>query len=123
MMPRCHDERGSILVEALVASLILAAMLGVSFEAMQSGARQISVVERRRGAMLVAQSRMAGVGVLPSAVLGQTEGRDGDMGWKMVISPLAPANRVGKLVDVRVVVRDGQNGQALASLHSVRLVR
>jgi hypothetical protein len=117
------SERGSILVEAMVASLILAAMLGVMFESMQSGARQIAAVDGRRMAMLVAQSQMAGVGVLTVAATGQTEGRDAGMGWKMRIVPLAPANRVGRLVDVRVMVNDLRSGQQLANLHSVRLVR
>jgi hypothetical protein len=116
-------EKGSVLVEALVASLILAAMLGVMVEAMRIIATQAHAVDARRRAMLVAQSQLAGAGVAGRLVPGVTHGVDGSLDWRMSVEPYAAANAVGAVDRIAVEVRDRSSGQRLATLQTLRLAR
>jgi hypothetical protein len=123
MSAQARGEVGSVLVEALVASMILAAMLGVTFEAIRTTAAQAHAVDARRRAMLVAQSQLATAGVAGRLVPGTTQGVDGEFGWRMSVEPYAAANAVGAVDRVAVEVRDRANGQRLATLQSLRLTR
>jgi type II secretory pathway pseudopilin PulG len=77
---------GFALVETLVASAIIAGMLGVVFQVIETGARQIRSVENRRLAILVAQSQLAAVGAAQNNSFGETTGVTGGVRWRIKIT-------------------------------------
>ncbi len=117
---RSAGESGSVLVEALVAVLIVAAMAGLWFETLGQGARQQRNLADRRTAMLVAQSQMATVGVITAIVPGETTGSDAGMDWRVTVQRFPDG---GEGID-KVTVSAGRPGAGdLATLQSLRLGR
>ena len=116
-----REERGSVLVEAIVAVTIIAMVLAVSYRAMGESALRSRSAEASRTAMLIAQSRMASVGAEIPLEIGRAEGVDGDFAWTVDIDddPSGPSS-TGQLLRVSVVVRD-HGGARRASLTSLRL--
>jgi hypothetical protein len=111
-------ETGAILVETLGAVLIVAAMTGLWFEALEQAARQQRGLADRRVAMLVAQSQLATVGVLPARDRGETTGTDAGMDWRIEVRPYPEA---GTGID-KVTVTAGRSGDGdLVALQSLRL--
>ena len=110
-------ERGSILVEALVAVLIVAAMAGLWFETLGGAARQQRRAADARLAMLVAQSQMATVGVINAVAPGVTSGSDAGYDWRIEVEPQADA---GPGLDRVTVAVDGRDGRRRATLASLR---
>jgi hypothetical protein len=111
-------ETGSILIEALVAVLIVAAVTGLWFETVARVAGQHERAADRRTAMLVAQSQLATVGVLNVVVPGETRGRNADFDWRIAIEPNPDAGPGVDTVEVSVS-RDGKG--RLATLRTLRL--
>ncbi|MGI4881477.1 MAG: hypothetical protein ACRYG4_28780 [Janthinobacterium lividum] len=117
-------ERGSVVIEAMIAAAIVAAMLGVTFETIQTTSAHARAVDDRRRAMLVAQSALAEVGPVIPAEPGTTDGAAGDLGWRVAIDHWgdgAPSD-AGRLGLVTVTVHDA-GGRSLAVLRSLRLGR
>jgi type II secretory pathway pseudopilin PulG len=109
-------ETGSVLVEALVAVLIVAAMAGLWFDTLAQGVRQQRTLADRRTAMLVAQSQLAAASVRnPSGQ--ESSGVNAGMEWRTSIEPFPAA---GEGIE-RVTVTVGRaGGTALASLQSLQ---
>lgn len=118
-------ENGSIVIEAMIAAAVVAAMLGASFEAIQSTAGQSRKIEARREAMLVAQSALATVGTEVPVVPGSTDGMSGALLWRVDITPTEASgdSSVGALDLVTVTVRTPEAPAPLATLRTLRLDR
>lgn len=115
---RSAGESGSVLVEALVAVLIVAAMAGLWFQTLGQGARQQRHLADRRTAMLVAQSQMATVGVITAIAPGETTGSDAGMDWRITVDPWRDG---GEGIEKVTVSAGRPAGRELATLQSLRL--
>jgi type II secretory pathway pseudopilin PulG len=82
---------GFALVETLVASAIIAGMLGLTFQSIETAARQTRMVEQRRLAMLIAQSQMTAIGAAQSARFGEARGVTSGVAWQMTVQPYRAA--------------------------------
>lgn len=128
-----RGERGSVLVEAMVGSAIIAMTLVAMYSAIIESARHNQAAEERRNALMIAQSELAAVGTLIPAAPGVTEGTQGDFIWRVDIEPWAAGqqqgggfgmapNPAGVLCVVRVSVGD-QKRRPLAVLNTLTLAR
>jgi general secretion pathway protein I len=131
--PSTTDRPGGFtLLEVLVAFAVLALALGASFEIFATGMRGTQSAEALTRAVLVAESRLAGVGteieLRPSAVEGETH--DG-IEWRVEIAePTPPDDDDPRLdtpslpillgISVTVVWQDRGGRQSFA-LHTQRL--
>jgi hypothetical protein len=115
------NDRGSILIEAIVASAIVAMILAACYQVIGDGARR----ERRAGllrlAALTAQSQLAAVGTtIP--LDGGSSGVDGTVDWRVVIQPSGDApGGAGQPVLVTVTASDQEDPNARVVLRSLRL--
>lgn len=117
-------EAGSIVIEALVAALIVAAAAGALFGSLSQGARADRAAAAREQALLVARSALATATADPPAP-GTREGHDGPLVWRVVVSgyPVDGADRIGPVELVTVTVHDGSGGGPLARLSTLRFGR
>ncbi len=115
-------ERGSVLVDALVAIGVMTVTLALAAQVVGEGARRTGAVERSRLAALEARSRLAEVGGDIALAPGRSSGTDDDLVWTVDIAPrpAAAAARSGPLLDISVTV-GGPDGPPLATLRSVRV--
>ncbi|HSJ78205.1 MAG TPA: type II secretion system protein [Erythrobacter sp.] len=118
---RRRRERGFTLPEALVASAIVAAMLGVTLGVVQTNARAARINEERRAALLVAQSQMAVAEVAVAGRFAQREGRSGTIGWTLRIEPFRSSLASPALDQITVTAGEGPSGQPLVSLTTLRV--
>jgi prepilin-type N-terminal cleavage/methylation domain-containing protein len=113
-------ERGFTLVEVLIALAIIAAMAGVTFEAIAQDARARSKVRLRQEALLVARS------ALDRAAAGDRidSGRSGTLWWRVERHAYAATDPLDRhsLEEVTVSV-DGDEGKSLVTLSTVRIAR
>ncbi len=110
-----------MLVEAMVAAAIMAMTLAVAYRATGDGALRTAAAERSRLAVLEAQSRLAEVGGDIALAPGESGGVDGDLAWRVEVSPAASGpGGSGRLMAVSVEVGPPQS-RTLVSLHSLRL--
>ncbi|MGL4542573.1 MAG: type IV pilus modification PilV family protein [Polymorphobacter sp.] len=109
-------EAGSVVIEALVAVLILAAMAGAWFSTLSGTVQRQRDSDTRALAMQVAASQLATVGVTAPAAAGTRNGRDGDFDWSIAV---AAAGGSDGLVQVDVRVHDSAGAQ-LAQLSTIR---
>jgi type II secretory pathway pseudopilin PulG len=110
-------EEGSVLVEALVAVLIVAAMAGLWFDTLAQGVRQQAALGDRRIAILVAQSQLAAAGVLNPSGRQGSSGRDAGMAWRIGVEPYPDA---GDGIEMVTVTVGKPGGAALATLQSLQ---
>ena len=109
------------MVEAMVAVAIMAMTLAVAYRATGDGAIRTGAAERSRLAVLEAQSRLAEVGGDIALAPGESSGVDGDLAWRVEVSPAPSApGGSGRLMAVLVEVGPSQ-GRTLVSLRSLRL--
>jgi general secretion pathway protein I len=115
---------GFTLVETLVATAIVAAALGVTWQVVETGARQNRAVENRRIAILVAQSQLAAVGAAQSNSLGDTRGVTDGVNWRIAIKPYTagPASAI-KLEEVSVTTGLESDKRDLFTLQTIRVAR
>jgi prepilin-type N-terminal cleavage/methylation domain-containing protein len=118
---RRRGERGFTLPEALVASAIVAAMLGVTLGVVQNNARAARINEERRAALLVAQSQLAVAQVAVPGRLAAREGRSGSIGWALRIEPYRGALANPALDRITVTAGTGPTGQPLVELTTLRV--
>ena len=117
-----RSERGSALVEALVAVALVALVLAFAYRAMGQGALRSRAAETSRMATLVAQSRLATVGAEIPLAPGDTQGLEGDFLWRVEVRPQADApSDAGQLYAVTAAVRDRRGGPDRATLRSLRI--
>lgn len=122
--PRHSAERGAIVLEALVATLIIAALVAATFSSVARLADTARAGEERALAMLVARSQMAAVGAVTAVVPGRVTGVDGPFAWTVDIAAAGSGNaRDGALPLARVAVSVAPRagGPPLARLSSLRL--
>lgn len=116
-----RSERGFTLPEALVASAIVAAMLGVTLGVVQNNARAARINEERRAALLVAQSQLAIAAVAVPGRLAAREGKSGTIGWALRIEPYRGAFASPALDRITVTAGEGPTGQPLVELTTLRV--
>lgn len=121
-------RRGFTLLEVLVAFAVLAVALGVAFEIFATGLRGVRSADALTRAVLIAQSRLAGVGIETELTPGAHDGETDDgTRWRIEIREPPPDpeadgdDRVETpslpvLLDIVVTVswRDGGGTQSFA---------
>jgi general secretion pathway protein I len=119
-----HRRNGFSLIETLIATAIVAGALAVTWQVVETGARQARAVEDRRLAILVAQSRLAAVGAAQNSSFGETRGTADGVRWRVSVKPYAqgPAS-AAKLEEVTVVTGMEGDKRDLFSLSTVRVAR
>jgi type II secretory pathway pseudopilin PulG len=118
------DEKGFALAETLVATAIIAAMLGVTFQSIESGARQTRMIEDRRQAMLIAQSQLTAVGSAQSTSLGETSGITSGIRWRLSVQPYRANEQSGaKLELVSLTAGLEREKRDLVILKTIRVSR
>lgn len=120
---KAQRERGFTLPEALVASAIVAAMLGVTLNVVQNNARASRINEERRAALLVAQSQLAVAEVAVPGRFAAREGRSGTVGWNLRIEPYRSALASPALDQITVSAGEGPSGRPLVQLTTLRVAR
>jgi prepilin-type N-terminal cleavage/methylation domain-containing protein len=123
-----HDRKrqrasGFTLPEALVASAIVAAMLGVTLNVVQNNARAARINEERRAALLVAQSQLAIAEVAVPGRFETREGRSGQIGWALRIEPYRSSLASPAIDQITVTAGTGPSGQPLVELTTLRVAR
>jgi type II secretory pathway pseudopilin PulG len=120
-----RGDAGSVFIEALVATTIVAAVLGVTFESLAAADRRHRDIEQRREALMIARSELASVGAAVAVTPGDVEGVEGDFSWRIRIdagpSETTVASRVGAPDLVTVSVRPLQGGPDMVVLRTLRL--
>lgn len=125
------NQRGFTILEVLVAFLVASLLLSVILSGFSSGMSQLVRTDRISQAAIVAQSRLAEVGVLQPLQAAQYKGRDeqfSDFYWQVDIVPfewgftgeLAAAGGIMYRVDVEVFWPFGKKTQSFL-LSSLRL--
>ena len=119
-----HD-RGSVLVEALVSTAIVAAVIATMLNTIREADARRTQIEARRYALMIARSELAAVGAEIPLQPGQVRGVEGDFVWSVRIEPGATDTLSGGLAPppsiVSVDVRASSGGEPLASLRTLRV--
>jgi type II secretory pathway pseudopilin PulG len=115
-------DEGSVFIEALVATAIVAMVLTATFQLAADSAIRRRGLEARREALMTAQSELAAVGSEIPLSPGAVEGSDGARTWRVEMQPCGGGgSAAGRLYCVDVSVRSTEGGAPLASLSSRRL--
>lgn len=85
---RRASSRGFTLIEVVVAFVLLSTVLTLGFEIFSDGLRRTGELEDRSRAVIIAQSRLAGVGMEETLAEGQAQGQSEDrrFRWTVTIS-------------------------------------
>ena len=115
---------GFTLIETLIATAIIAGMVGTTYQVITTSARQTGEVENRRLAILVAQSQIAAVGAAQNSGFGETRGVTDGIRWRIVIDayrsgPVSAA----RLEQVRVTTGLDSDGRDLFTVRTIRVAR
>jgi type II secretory pathway pseudopilin PulG len=117
-------SQGFALVETLIATAIVAAALGVTWQVVETGARQTRGLENRRLAILVAQSQLAAVGAAQNNSFGDTRGVTDGIAWRITVRPYTQGPvSMAKLETITVVTGIDKERRDLFSLSTVRVAR
>ena len=111
------NDRGSVFLEALVGSVIVAFAVLTMVQSVVTGARSDRKIESHRLATLLAQSELASVGSAVPLVPGSTDGNDGRFNWTIAIAQAGGGAHV-RIYDVTIRVREG--AREVAALHSMK---
>ncbi len=108
-MPAKNRSRGFTLIEVLVALAVLALALGVLFQIFSTGLNNSRVAEAYAKATLLAQSKLASLGIEESLGEGENTGRfDEQFGWRVDVHgherEERPVGQVAPLKPYEVVV-------------------
>jgi general secretion pathway protein I len=83
-----RSQQGFSLLEVLVAFVILALALGALMEIFSGALRNVSRSEEYQRAVLLAQSKLAAVGIETPLAEGETDGEfDSNYRWRLSIKP------------------------------------
>lgn len=89
---RLQQQRGFTILEVLVAFLVAALLLAVILSGFSTGLSSLARADRMSQAALVAQSRIAELGVIEPLQEGSVSGRDdqhSDYRWQINVQPFA----------------------------------
>ena len=124
-----HNARGMTLIEVLVAFIVLSVTMAVIMQIFSGGMRNARLAESYSRAVLLAESRMAAVGLERPLALGEESGQVGyDMQWRVSVSPAEEEATTNtqlmpvRLYRVRVTAAWGEDGrQRQVELVTLRL--
>ena len=104
---RDEAEDGFTLVEVLVAFVILAGAVILSFQIFADGIRRLSAVETQTKAVNVARSELARLSASKNISEGVTAGTTEGIDWKITVSPIdgIAANGASTMRPFKVEVR------------------
>lgn len=91
MTVRAKNQRGFGLFELLVALALVAISVAVAFRVMGSATRGSGDADRYTRALLIAESRMAELGVLQPVRPGEAIGEEGDYLWRVSVRRMGAA--------------------------------
>jgi general secretion pathway protein I len=115
-------ERGSVLVEALVSTTIVAAAMAAMFTAVDESDGHRREIAARRMALMIARSELAAVGSAIPLRPGQVDGAEGDFVWRVRVEPgqadALDSSLVAPPSTVTVTVRAAAGGPDLAMLRT-----
>jgi general secretion pathway protein I len=117
------------LIEVLVAFIVLSVTMAVIMQIFSGGMRNARLAESYSRAVLLAESRMAAVGLERPLALGEESGQVGyDMQWRVSVSPAEEEATTNtqlmpvRLYRVRVTAAWGEDGrQRQVELVTLRL--
>ena len=125
------NEKGFTLIEVLVAFVMLALVLGTALEIFSSGLARASELESHSRALVLAQSRLAAVGVEEAIKEGDTQGESEDRRFRWTVNvrriddtdPAAPTPSIYAMfrIDVHVAWSGGDARQRSIALATVTL--
>lgn len=128
-----HKQSGFTILEVLVAFLVAALLLGVILSGFSTGLSSLARADRMSQAALVAQSRLAELGVLEPLQEGEVSGRDeqhNDYRWQVIVQPfdweygdaLSQQNTILYKVDIEVFwpVGEKEHSFLLSTLKRVK---
>lgn len=138
MTPASRGQSGLTLIEVLVALVMTGLVVGVTFQLLSGAVRGHARADRLTMALLVAESRLAEIGVTQKLDPGTESGRTGDgFRWTTEIRPLRPTEARGagafahpvpvrdsspvRAFTVKVSVADDRAAQRPVTLETVRL--
>ncbi|MEE8123112.1 MAG: prepilin-type N-terminal cleavage/methylation domain-containing protein [Alphaproteobacteria bacterium] len=125
--PRNGRTRGFTLIEVVVAFAILALALGVLLHVFSTGLDNARVSEAYTMATLLAESKLAAVGIEEPLAEGETAGRfDDRFRWRVAVRPHgeSPPDEDGSVRAYNVIVTvfwDKRDGERSVSLSTLRL--
>jgi hypothetical protein len=117
-------EDGSVLIEAMIASAIVAMMLVVMYKSVSQSVTGAHLVAEKRQALLVAQSELDAVGSVLPLKAGSVSGSEGSYIWQLDIVPFRTPDgpsKSGPLYQVTVSVRGHAGGVELIKLHTLQI--
>jgi|HubBroStandDraft_6_1064221.scaffolds.fasta_scaffold377155_2 hypothetical protein len=117
-------ERGSVLIEAMVASTIVALMLAAMYSSIADSSMRSQLVAEKRMALMIAQSEMDSVGSILPLAPGTSGGVEGQYSWRVDIAPYPTpqgASGAGPLYQVTVSIRASDRTAALVTLRTLAL--
>jgi len=138
MTPTARSQSGLTLIEVLVALVMTGLVVGVAFQLFGGAVRGHARADRLTMALLVAESRLAEIGVTQKLHPGTQSGRTAEgLRWTTEIRPLrlppvrgalpfprpAPARDTSpvRAFTVRVSVTGDRDGERAVTLETVRL--
>src|SRR3546814_7280949 len=92
-----RSDRGSIFLETVIATAIIAMILGAAYEAIGDSVKRARRVEHEQLSMLTARSQLAAVGTAVPLTPGITRGVDGTRAWSIEVRPYAGARESTRL--------------------------
>lgn len=121
----CVAERGTALVEALVALAVFATMLGVTYGAITDRSRAARLLQTERQAAAIARSVLTRAGGDIALAPGTVDGHEGDFAWQMEMERYqgegAPSIAGPPLIEVTVAVRPVDSSRPRIALRSLRV--
>lgn len=121
-----RSDRGSIFLETVIATAIIAMILGAAYEAIGDSVKRARRVEHEQLSMLTARSQLAAVGTVVPLTPGITRGVDGTRAWSIEVRPYAGVRQqsnAGVPMLVTVSVTAGDSHASPVTLRSLRLTR
>lgn len=125
---RRSAQAGFAVMEALVATLIVLAALGMLYQVIGSGSRNAARTAQMRDALMLAQSRLASVGADIPLRPGRWSGQEDGLVWQVELTPQPGPPGLGQALLVTAHA-GGQSGGRISghaadvTLRSLRLAR
>ncbi len=125
-----RKQKGFTLIEVVVAFVLLALVMSTAFEIFSAGLARAGRLEERSRALVIAQSRMAAVGVEETLKEGDASGESEDHKYQWMVSvkrtgegedPSKPAPSVYSLyrIDVRVTWHGADTREQVLALSTL----